>query len=494
MVLQVYLDPCTVNSRKVLAGLDLMGVKYDFHHIDYFKGEHKSDSFTKINPHATVPAATDGDLTLTESNAILMYAADLEGGHSAYPKDLKLRADANRWLLFEASVWFQTNYVYLVEYVVKPLLKAQPDESVISNEAPKWNKAAGILDARLAQTGKWILPGSEPSIVDIAIGAPMHLAVDQKLPLDKHPNLARWYKDLCALKAWQKTQGAVDKALLPNSAAAKEVRAEFNYTQDLGEKLTELYFYEDPKSVNIHEPGDDAKEMTVVNGWDHASTFSVDKEGFAVKEFPSSFDYTSGLWEQEAIVREKFYPEVVEFLKKELGAKRVLVFDHTIRTQANAAKKLTQETNTSQRTPVRLVHCDYTAESGPVRVKQLLPEEADDLLSRRTAFINVWKPINKVEENPLAMCDVTSAPPEDFFKLYLRYRDRTGENYVMRHSSQHKWWYFPEMLPEQAILLKTYDSDKSRAQFVGHSAFTDPTSKKDAPFRESCEIRTICFF
>ena len=103
--LQVYLDPCTVNSRKVLAGLDLMQTPYKFNHIDYFKGEQKSESFTKINPHQTVPAATDGDLTLTESNAILMYAADLGGGSDAYPKDLKLRADANRWLLWEASVW-----------------------------------------------------------------------------------------------------------------------------------------------------------------------------------------------------------------------------------------------------------------------------------------------------------------------------------------------------------------------------------------------------
>lgn len=95
---------------------------------------------------------------------------------------------------------------------------------------------------------------------------------------------------------------------------------------------------------------------------------------------------------------------------------------------------------------------------------------------------------------PLAMCDVDSAPADDFFKLYLRYRDRTGENYVMRHSDRHRWIYFPDMVPEQTILLKTYDSDKSRAQFVGHTAFEDPTSKPDAPFRESCEIRTICFF
>lgn len=143
-----------------------------------------------------------------------------------------------------------------------------------------------------------------------------------------------------------------------------------------------------------------------------------------------------------------------------------------------------------------LVHCDYTSESGPIRVQQLLPDEANDLLSRRVAFFNVWKPINRiVEERPLAMCDVASAPQDDFFKLHLRYRDRNGENYVMRYSEKHKWWYFPKMTPEQVILLKTYESEvDGRARFVGHTAFVDPTSPKDAPMRESVEIRTIAFF
>lgn len=270
------------------------------------------------------------------------------------------------------------------------------------------------------------------------------------------------------------------------------VTANFNYTKDVQPKLTELYFYEDEKAKGIHEPGDAPFDMAVHDGWDKAKEFSEDVHGFSIHDFESK--YPSGEWENDELVREKFYPEVVEFLKKTIGAKRVLVFDHTIRTAKNAQKKLTQETNTSQRAPVSLVHCDYTAESGPTRVRQLLKDEADDLLSRRVAFLNVWKPLNKVEENPLAMCDVRSSPPDDFFKLYLRYRDRTGENYVMRHNDQHKWYYFPQMTPDKVILLKTYDSDESRARFVGHSAFKDPTSPPDAEIRESVEIRTIAFF
>ena len=101
-MLEVYLDPCTVNSRKALAGLDLIGTEYHFNYVNFFTGEQKSEKNTKINPHATVPFATDDDLVITESNAILQYAADLKGS-PYYPKDLKKRAQVNRWLLWEAS-------------------------------------------------------------------------------------------------------------------------------------------------------------------------------------------------------------------------------------------------------------------------------------------------------------------------------------------------------------------------------------------------------
>jgi hypothetical protein len=277
---------------------------------------------------------------------------------------------------------------------------------------------------------------------------------------------------------------------LNGNSSPSSVRAAFNYTKDV-EQLTELYFYECDAAKNIHEPGDSPHEMAVTDGWHRADSFSIDREGFSLENFKTNYNK----WQDDEAVKSSFYPEIVEMLKEKTGAKRVLVFDHTIRTNANAGKKLTDEKNTSQRTPVMLVHCDYTAESGPMRVRQLLQEEAEDLLSRRVAFLNVWKPINVVEERPLAMCDTTSTTPEDFFKLHLRYRDRNGENYVMRYSPKHEWWYFPKMTPEKVILLKTYDSETDgRARFVGHTAFEDPTSLPDAPTRESIEIRTIAFF
>jgi len=124
---------------------------------------------------------------------------------------------------------------------VKPLLEAEPDQSVIDAQAPRWHQLADILDAQLAKT-KW-LTGDDVSIADITVVAPMHLHAAQHLPLNQHPNLKRWLtKGIKNLPCWQKTQGAVNRALIPGAGATEcttmmksmdaltEVCVTFNYT------------------------------------------------------------------------------------------------------------------------------------------------------------------------------------------------------------------------------------------------------------------------
>ena len=129
--MKLYYDPITVNSRKVVAGLDLLGVPYEEVKVDYFAQEQKKPDFLAINPNGELPALVDGDMKLWESNAILVYGADKSGPTSAYPQDPKIRADIHRWLLWESSKWFPGCYVYLAENVVKPLLKSEPDIAVL---------------------------------------------------------------------------------------------------------------------------------------------------------------------------------------------------------------------------------------------------------------------------------------------------------------------------------------------------------------------------
>lgn len=203
--MKIHADPITVNCRKVLAGLDLIGAPFELVHVDYFKGEQKAEPYVSLNPNASVPAMVDGDLVLWESNAILQYAADKVGNDSAYPRDLKTRADVNRWLLWESSSWFPSCYVFLVENCVKPLLGGAADPAVLEGQLAQFHKLAGILDTRLAGRA-WVAGGDKPTIADIALAAPMHLHGWQQLPLADHRNLSRWLKDgVEALPCWKKT-------------------------------------------------------------------------------------------------------------------------------------------------------------------------------------------------------------------------------------------------------------------------------------------------
>ncbi len=204
--MKLYYDPCTVNCRKVLAGLDLMGVPYETAKVDYFTGEHKGPAYTAINPNQSLPALVDGDFVLWESNAILQYAADKSGNVGLYPKDIAVRADIHRWHLWEANQWFPSCYVYLVENVVKPILQAKPDQAVLDAQAPKFHQLAGILEERLGRSA-W-LSGPNVTIADVAVAAPMHLHRHQQLPLDGYPNLRRWLGQVEAMPSWKKTDVA----------------------------------------------------------------------------------------------------------------------------------------------------------------------------------------------------------------------------------------------------------------------------------------------
>jgi glutathione S-transferase len=202
--MEVYADPITVNCRKVLAGLQLMGVDYNLNKVDYFQSEQKGPSYVAINPNAALPAMRDEGLTLWESNAILQYAADKNGKTAFYPTDARTRADINRWLFWECGAWFPSCYTFLVENCVKPLLGGATDPAILEKETPNFHKLAGILDERLAHS-KWLC-GDSPTIADIAVASAIHLHQWQKLPLSQHKHLSRWMtENVEQLPCWKNT-------------------------------------------------------------------------------------------------------------------------------------------------------------------------------------------------------------------------------------------------------------------------------------------------
>jgi hypothetical protein len=178
-------------------------------------------------------------------------------------------------------------------------------------------------------------------------------------------------------------------------------------------------------------------------------------------------------------------------IKAETGASRVVVFDHTLRTADDEMRETRK-----LREVVRRVHNDYTEWSGPQRVRDLLPDEAEGLLQRRFAIVQVWRPIrHPVESFPLALCDARSMAPKDFIISERRYPNRVGQTYAVTYNPQHRWYWFPRMRRDEALVFKVFDSLKDgRARWTAHTAFDDPTAPPNARPRESIEIRTIAFF
>ncbi len=228
--------------------------------------------------------------------------------------------------------------------------------------------------------------------------------------------------------------------------------------------------------------------VAIHDGRAAAEPFDLDRQGFAlVRHDTAVTDFYD-----DAEIETVYEAEVESLVKAVTGASRVVVFDHTRRSDSVAMRE-----QKGIREPAGNVHNDYTARSAPQRVRDLLPaEEAEALLKRRFAIVNVWRPIRgPVRTAPLALCDARSVAPEDLIAAERRAKDRVGEIQQAVFNPAHRWYYFPNMERHEAVLIKVYDSaEDGRARFTIHTAFDDPTSPPDAPPRESIETRTFVFF
>src|SRR4029077_7401846 len=84
-----------------------------------------------------------------------------------------------------------------------------------------------------------------------------------------------------------------------------------------------------------------------------------------------------------------YYRELEALIRAVTGAERVVAFDHNLRSATVTVRR-----EPGVQPPVRYAHNDYTERSGPQRVRDLFGDEAERLLHRRFAVINVWKPIS----------------------------------------------------------------------------------------------------
>ena len=276
------------------------------------------------------------------------------------------------------------------------------------------------------------------------------------------------------------------------SDAAVDVRstetlsAQIPYTADTGEALVNETF--GPNNIRRRSSGTvEWRHVEVRNGRPFAHQFSLEKNGFVLVAHETAIqDFFD-----PAQIQTRYYQEVGELIKRVSGAQRVHVFDHTLRSgdEGEREAKLIRE-------PVLWAHNDYTEWSAPQRVRDLLPDEADALLARRFAIIQVWRAINRpIQSNPLAIADAQSVAFDDLLIAERRYPGRVGQTYRLRYNAAHRWFYFPKMKRDEALVFKVFDSEKDgRARFTAHTSFIDPQTPPGAPPRQSIEARALAFF
>jgi hypothetical protein len=264
----------------------------------------------------------------------------------------------------------------------------------------------------------------------------------------------------------------------------RAIEATLEYYLDTGEQP--FTYTGGPGSLDVRTGGGrDPRTVTLHNG--RIERFTLERNGFRFVDHETKVvDFFD-----EAEVRGRYYAEMEALVKAETGASRVVVFDHTLRTADDEARE-----QRKIREVVRRVHNDYTEWSGPQRLRDVLPAEADALLKRRFAIVQVWRPIrHPVETFPLAICDAQSLSPTDLVISERRYPGRVGQTYAITYNPAHRWCWFPHMRREEALVFKVYDSVKEGvARFTAHTAFDDPTALPNARPRESIEIRTLALF
>lgn len=216
---------------------------------------------------------------------------------------------------------------------------------------------------------------------------------------------------------------------------------------------------------------------------------TLDDQGFALLRSPTGvYDFYAGCESWQA----RYEAELRDLVRGATGASDIHIFDHTLRSDSSSVRG-----DRASREPATVIHNDYTDASAARRVRDLLPAaQAERWLSGRFAIVNAWRSVaGPVITTPLACCDAGTLASGDLIASERRARERTGELELVRWNPSHRWYYYPEMQPDEVLLIKTFDSARDgRATRSAHTAFSNPLAAGDAPPRESIESRALLRF
>jgi hypothetical protein len=262
------------------------------------------------------------------------------------------------------------------------------------------------------------------------------------------------------------------------------VRAEIGYSARTEKRP---YFYANAHEKDYVPLAPAEVEIRDARGLD----CSLDIEGFTLVDHASALANLTDLDEVGRVHR----GEIEELLKRITGCDHVAMTPFGI---LRFSEKLGENAAHDNSHPARFVHVDMAKEAAAEMREKTAPQAKP---IARSAQYNVWRSLaGGTQDVPLGLCAYPSVAREDLIDCDAIFDPLDGSpewgfpNYLLAENPAHRWYYYSDMTPAEAIVFKTSESDPERAQLMPHGAFDNPAAGADAPARVSLEMRGTCYW
>jgi hypothetical protein len=263
-----------------------------------------------------------------------------------------------------------------------------------------------------------------------------------------------------------------------------DVRAKVGYARRTAQRP---YFYANAHEKDFVPLAPEDVAIADARGLD----CTLDREGFTLVHHKSAVGDLTDLDAVAAVHR----AEIADLLRQVTGC------DHVVMTPVGIlrfSERLGENEAHDNSHPARFVHVDIAREAAAGMREKDAPEGRT---VARSAQYNVWRALSGAPQDvPLALCAWPSVAAEDLIDCDAIFDPPDGRpewsfaNYLLAANPNHRWYYYADMTPDEAIVFKTSESDPERAQLMPHGAFDNPLAGPDAPARVSLEMRGTCYW
>lgn len=204
--MRLYSFRLSPNPLKVRMALAELGAPYENVEVDLFKGEQRLEEFKRVNPAGQLPVLTDGDFTLRESNAILVYLGR-EYGRSRWPATPRQECEALQWLFFESSQLSLACGQLWWSDTVAPRVGREPySEGTLAGSVEKLERSLDAVEHQL-KAGAYLL-GSEFTLVDCSFGVTLSMLEGTRVwKNDRWPLIRNYLASLKTRESWSAADG-----------------------------------------------------------------------------------------------------------------------------------------------------------------------------------------------------------------------------------------------------------------------------------------------